>query len=158
MFGNGSGEAQPQDTKSLWGDMFGLGGLMKVITDPALVAHAHAMMQATIEGANSSRRIELKLDRLLQALGHEISDINSRFASTSAGALIGDAHARREVPAQFQPAPAALLVQNGAHGAGGHPSSTGAVDGGSGVAPGSAGPDVSGPELRGDGDPTGELR
>ena len=53
-FGNGAGDfpaPQAQDTKSMWGDMFGLGSLMKVITDPALIEHAHAMMQATIEGA-----------------------------------------------------------------------------------------------------------
>ena len=142
MFGNGSGgdPSQPQDTKSLWGDMFGLGGLMKVITDPALVAHAHAMMQATIEGANSSRRIEAKLDRLLGALGHEINDINSRF------------------PAQFQPAPAALLVENGANGAGRSPASGQLVDHGSAGASGSAGPSVGGLELRRDDDPAGELR
>jgi hypothetical protein len=115
MFGNGSGAAdQPQDTKSIWGDMFGLGSLMKVITDPALVAHAHAMMQATIEGANSSRRIEAKLDRLLGALGHEISDINARF------------------PATFQvPGNSPLLVQHGAVGTGSHPAAIGAPDNGS---------------------------
>jgi hypothetical protein len=129
--GNGSGAdpSQPQDTKSMWGDMFGLSGLMKVITDPALVAHAHAMMQATIEGANSSRRIEAKLDRLLGALGHEIKDINSRF------------------PAAFQPAPA-LLVEHGANGAGGHPAATGAPDDGSQNATGSSATPVGGAQLR----------
>jgi hypothetical protein len=130
---NGAGEAQ--DTKSIWGDMFGIGGLMKVITDPALVAHAHAMMQATIEGANSSRRIEAKLDRLLGALGHEIADINSRF------------------PAQFQPAPA-LLVEHGANGAGGDPPATGAVDDGSAGAAGGVGTTVGGPRPRGPHDET----
>jgi hypothetical protein len=129
MFGN-NGAGEPQDTKSLWGDMFGLGGLMKVITDPALVAHAHAMMQATIEGANSSRRIEAKLDRLLGALGHEIADINARF------------------PAQFQPPAAPLLVQHGAVGAGSHPPATGAVDDGSALAAGSPATPVGGAQLR----------
>ena len=141
--GNGSGSSgdpsQPQDTKSLWGDMFGLNGLMKVITDPALVAHAHAMMQATIEGANSSRRIEAKLDRLLGALGHEISDINSRF------------------PAAFQPAPA-LLVEHGANGAGGNSAATGAPDNGSRGAAASLGSPVVADELRGVDDPAGERR
>jgi hypothetical protein len=134
MFGNGSGAdaAQPQDTKSIWGDMFGLTGLMKVITDPALVSHAHAMMQATIEGANSSRRIEAKLDRLLGALGHEINDINARF------------------PATFQPPGApALLVQHGANGAGGHSPATGAPDDGSAFAAGSPATAVVGPRPRG---------
>ena len=134
MFGKSNGAAesdQPPGTGSLWGDMFGLGGLMKVITDPALVNHAHAMMQATIEGANSSRRIEAKLDRLLGALGHEISDINSRF------------------PAQFQPAPSALLVQHGANGAGGNSAATGAPDDGGRGAAASLGPAVGADELRG---------
>jgi hypothetical protein len=134
MFGsNGSGEAQ--DTKSIWGDMFGLGGLMKVITDPALIAHAHAMMQATIEGANSSRRIEAKLDRLLGALGHEISDINSRF------------------PAQFQPAGPAVLIEHGANGAGSDPAATGVAHNGGAVAAGGAGAPVGGAQLRRSHDP-----
>jgi hypothetical protein len=146
MFGIGNGNGQetgigeqPQDTKSIWGDMFGLGGLMKVITDPALVAHAHAMMQATIEGANSSRRIEAKLDRLLGALGHEISDINSRF------------------PAQFQSAPA-LLVEHGANAAGGTAAATGAPDNGGRGAAASLGSTVVADELRGVDDPAGEPR
>jgi hypothetical protein len=117
MFGNGAGDfpaQQPQDTKSLWGDMFGLTGLMKVISDPALMAHAHAMMASVMEGANANRRIEAKLDRLLGALGHEISDINSRF------------------PAQFQPTGApALLEGNASDGPRRHPASSGAVDDGS---------------------------
>jgi hypothetical protein len=128
MFGNGSGgDAQPQDTKSLWGDMFGLGSLMKVITDPALVQHAHAMMQATIDGAHASRRIEAKLDRLLGALGHEISDINARF------------------PAQFQPAGTPLLVEHGANGAGRHAAAIGAPDDGSAGAAASSATPVGGP-------------
>ena len=111
--GLGSGEPAP-DTKSLWGDMFGLGSLMKVITDPALVQHAHNMMQATIEGANANRRIEAKLDMLLRALGHEIDAINDRFPST------------------FQPlGPTALLVQNRADGARRHPPAGVALDDGS---------------------------
>ena len=132
--GNGGDPSQPQDTKSLWGDMFGLTGLMKVITDPALVAHAHAMMQATIEGANSSRRIEAKLDRLLGALGHEITDINARF------------------PAAFHPgpsAPAAVLIEHGANGAGRPAAATGAPDDGSPVAAGSPRAAVGGIGFRG---------
>jgi hypothetical protein len=117
MFGNGSGESvdpsQPQDTKSLWGDMFGLGPLMKVLSDPGLQLHAQAMMQSIIEGANANRRMEAKLDRLLGALGHEIADINSRF------------------PSQFHPAPAPLLEGNGADGNRANPPASGAVDDGS---------------------------
>jgi hypothetical protein len=131
--GNGSGEAQPQDTKSIWGDMFGLGGLMKVISDPALIAHAHAMMQATIEGANSSRRIEAKLDRLLGALGHEISDIDARYPA-------------QHFPAGLGAPP--LLVEHGANGAAGHPAATGAAHDGSQNAAGSAGETGVGPRPR----------
>lgn len=124
MFGRSNGADDGQNapsTSSILGDMFGLGGLMKVITDPALVQHAHAMMQATIDGAHASRRIEAKLDRLLGALGHEINDINSRFPAQLAG-----------------PAPA-LLEQGRADGARGHPATTGAAhDGGPGAADGVA--------------------
>ena len=116
--GQGSGQDAPQDTRSLWGDMFGLGPLMKVLSDPALQLHASAMMQSIIEGANANRRIEAKLDRLLGALGHEITDINARF------------------PSQFHPStgsgPAAQLLEgNGALGNRGGPPATGAVDNGS---------------------------
>jgi hypothetical protein len=122
MFGNGSdasgnpagtGLPPAPETSSLWGDMFGMGSLFKLISDPGLMAHTHAMMAAVIEGANANRRIEAKLDRLLKGIGHEISDINARF------------------PAQLQPPPA-LLTQHGAHAAGGNAAATGAVDDGSG--------------------------
>ena len=117
MFGNGQEPAPPQETASIWGDMFGMGSLFKIISDPALVAHAHAMMASVIEGANANRRIEAKLDRLLGALGHEISDINSRF------------------PAAFQPAGApALLEGNASDGTRGHPPSSGVAHDGSGGA------------------------
>jgi hypothetical protein len=122
MFGNGQ-EQPPQapETSSLWGDMFGMGSLFKMISDPGLMAHTHAMMAAVIEGANANRRIEAKLDRLLKGIGHEISDINARF------------------PSHFQPA--ALLEGNGANGAGSHSASTGAVDDGSGGTAQGAGAD-----------------
>jgi hypothetical protein len=100
--------------------MLGVGSLFKIISDPALMQHTHAMMAAVIEGANANRRIEAKLDRLLKALGNDISDINARF------------------PAQFQPGPLhpgptlpALPYADGAAGIGGYPPTTGAVDDGS---------------------------
>lgn len=115
MFGNGQdpGAEQAQSTSSLLGDLFGVGSLFKVITDPGLQAHAHAMMAAVIEGANSSRRIEAKLDRLLKALGHEIEDINARFPT-----------AYRDL------AGAPLLEQHRADGAAGHSLAGGAPDDG----------------------------
>jgi hypothetical protein len=114
-FGNGQ-DASPAapDTGSMWGDLFGMGSLIKVISDPALMAHAHQMMGAVIEGANANRRIEAKLDRLLKALGNDIADIDARF------------------PNQFQPS--ALLEQRNADGARGHPPATSLADDGSGGA------------------------
>jgi hypothetical protein len=130
LFGmNGNGQEQPAapETSSLWGDMFGMGSLFKMISDPGLMAHTHAMMAAVIEGANANRRIEAKLDRLLNALGHQINDINARF------------------PAGFQPpgAPGApvLLEGNGAYGGGSPPPSGGVADGGTGGDPAELGAD-----------------
>lgn len=57
---------QPQSTRSMWGDMLGIGPLLKMISDPALQAHAHQMMAAVIEGAEASKRIEAKLDAILR--------------------------------------------------------------------------------------------
>ena len=114
MFGNGSRQDPPSapETSSLWGDMFGVSSLFKIISDPALMAHAHQMMASVIEGANANRRIEAKLDRLLKAIGHEITDINARF------------------PSAFV-APPALSGPDGADGARGHSAATGAAhDGG----------------------------
>jgi hypothetical protein len=128
MFGtNGNGglgkgdvpQSSPPDTGSLWGDMFGVSSLFKVISDPSLMAHAHQMMASVIEGANANRRIEAKLDRLLKAIGHEISDINARFPSAF--------HPGLTHPALPQP--------DGADGAGGHSAATGASDDGSALAP-----------------------
>jgi hypothetical protein len=84
MFGNGGdsdGQASAPETKSLWGDMFGLGPLMKVISDPSLGLHAQAMMQAIADGANASRRIEIKLNRLLEALGHDVAAVERSAAA-----------------------------------------------------------------------------
>jgi hypothetical protein len=119
MFGNGQDAPAPPDTGSLWGEMFGMGSLFKMISDPALMAHTHQMLNAVIEGANASRRIEAKLDRLLGALGHEISDINARF------------------PAAFQPPGATQLLEgNAAAGNRGDPAATRPPDDGSRGAPG----------------------
>ena len=113
MFGNGQEQPQAQDTASIWGDMFGIGSLFKVITDPQLQAHTHAMLAAVIEGASATRRVEQKLDRLLKALGHEIDDINARF------------------PSEFiRPAAPALLEANGAVGDRGRAAATVSADDG----------------------------
>jgi hypothetical protein len=67
---NGSQIVEAPSSASLWGDVFGIGNLIKTITDPSLGQHAHSMMQAIIESGQASRRIEQKLDALLQVLGH----------------------------------------------------------------------------------------
>lgn len=115
MFGNGQEPpAAPPDTGSLWGDVFGVGSLFKLISDPALMAHTHQMIGAVIEGANANRRIEAKLDRLLKALGHDLADINARF------------------PADFQPGfIAPLLEGDRTPGSGGVAAAIGASDDGS---------------------------
>ena len=138
MFGNGQEPPAAPETGSLWGDVFGIGSLFKVISDPALMTHAHAMMGAVIEGANANRRIEAKLDRLLGALGHEITDINSRF------------------PAQFQSGAAPLLEQHRAHAAGGNSAAIGVADDGGSAASGGVGTAGVNPELRGRHDPTSD--
>ena len=124
MFGNGKDQpAQiPPDaaieapsSSSLWGDMFGVGSLFKVITDPALGAHAAAMMNAITESAKASSRIERKLNRLLAALGQEVEDAN--VGSPGIG-------------------PPALLAADGANGGRGLAPASGAPDnGGRGIAP-----------------------
>lgn len=99
MFGAGKGQVsgeqveppfgapiEPPSTSSLWGDMFGMGSLLKLVSDPALGAHAHQMMGALIEAAQASQRIEKKLDTLLKALGHEIDGIATRTENDLAAA------------------------------------------------------------------------
>jgi hypothetical protein len=137
MFGNGSQPPHlpddPQvvapDTSSLWGNMFGVGPLLKLISDPALGAHAHAMMQAIIEGAQASARTEAKLNALLKALGHEI---DNRATALAAPALLG-ADGR---DGAGRPPLASLAPHNGAGGAAASPAT-----------------DFGPPELRGVDDP-----
>jgi len=66
---NGHQELKPigeaPSTRRLWSDMLGLGDLFRVLSDPGLIAHVHAMMTAVMEAAAANKRIEEKLDRLL---------------------------------------------------------------------------------------------
>lgn len=70
---------EAQSTASMWGQMFGLGPLMKMITDPGLQTHAMGMMQAIGDGARVSSRIEAKLDMLLKAQGYDLGQVNARI-------------------------------------------------------------------------------
>jgi hypothetical protein len=82
MQGNGNASspaaeiAAPQSSRSMWANMFGLGPLLDMIGDPQMMAHAHAVMQAMIEGANASRRLEAKLDLILRGLGHDPQSVH----------------------------------------------------------------------------------
>lgn len=70
MLGNGRQKIDPPSSASLWGDMFGMGGFFKMISDPNLGAQAGAMMKAIIESSQAAHRTEAKLDALMKALGH----------------------------------------------------------------------------------------
>lgn len=122
MSGNGEQprQEQAQSTSSIFGDMFGIGQLFKVITDPALQAHTHAMLAAVIEGASATRRVEAKLDRLLIAMGQRIEDINEKWPADMRAGV----------------APPALLEGDRANGNRGFaPSSEPSDNGGRGAAP-----------------------
>lgn len=58
-------EAAPP-TRKLWADMLGLGEFFRVISDPSLMTRAQTMMSAVIEHAAAMKRIEEKLDRILE--------------------------------------------------------------------------------------------
>src|SRR5262249_17488919 len=66
---------QAQPTGRLWGDMFGIGPLMRLINDPELGAKAQLAVQGVIAGTAAMARIEAKLDFLLRALGHHPTNI-----------------------------------------------------------------------------------
>lgn len=91
MNGNGfSGqepEIEPPSSGGLWAEMFGIGPLLKMITDPALGQHAHQMMQAIIEGTKASARIEAKLDLILKGQGYEPDAIGFTALPTANGAV-----------------------------------------------------------------------
>ena len=100
MNGNGQ-DAAPQSTASIWGDMFGMGSLFKLVTDPMLGATAQRMMETIIESSLASRRLEAKLDLLLKGQGHDIDAVNARFAGLGPPALLemGGAARSRSDPA-----------------------------------------------------------
>lgn len=81
MFGNGNGSGieEPQSTRSMWGDMFGLGPLMRLFSDPTIMNQALGMMAAIADGGRVSRRLERKLDILLVQGGHDLAAINAQL-------------------------------------------------------------------------------
>lgn len=52
-------------TGSLWGQMFGLSPILRMLTDPQAQANAQALIMALTAGVASIPRIEAKLDALL---------------------------------------------------------------------------------------------
>jgi hypothetical protein len=122
MFRNGSaqphkdtGVKKPQSTKSLIGDVFGVGPLLKMIADPEFQGQAHAMVMAIIESARATQRIEAKLDLVLAALN--ATPINSTpINSTPINGVASDGQTA---------GPLALLDAHRADGAGGSALATG---------------------------------
>jgi hypothetical protein len=74
----------PQPTGSLWGNVFGLGPIVKLINDPQLADNAKKAMAAIIASHETIARIENKLDVLLRAQGHDPGTIG-RAAALPAG-------------------------------------------------------------------------
>lgn len=72
---NGQSEEQPRSTSSMWQDMFGLGPLFRMVSDPMMQQNAVLMMQAVAAGASSSQRLEAKLDFIIRKLGHDPATI-----------------------------------------------------------------------------------
>jgi hypothetical protein len=60
-----------EETNSMWNDMLGIGGLVRAISDPAMLQNAALMMQAIVQSASTMQRIEQKLDVLLRETGHD---------------------------------------------------------------------------------------
>lgn len=87
IFGNGFGSVEPieepQPTRSIFGDLFGLGPMLKMLTDPAMLASAQAMMAAITAGGEAAQRLEMKLDLLLRAQGHDVEQLNRDFAESA---------------------------------------------------------------------------
>jgi hypothetical protein len=70
---------QPPDTASLWGNMFGLGPIMRLINDPQLGQQAQRLIAEMMASQHivrrledGQRRIEAKLDLLLEAASVDI--------------------------------------------------------------------------------------
>lgn len=76
---------EPKPTSSLWGEMFGLGPLMRLIQDPQLGAKTHQAVQAIIDGHARMVRIEAKLDALLQGVPYADTAAPAVFARLSDG-------------------------------------------------------------------------
>ena len=68
-----------EDTKSMWGDLLGIGPLLRMATDPTMIANAALLMQAMTDAAQSLPRIEAKLDLLLNEQGHDVADLNRQI-------------------------------------------------------------------------------
>lgn len=79
---NGS-DIDPPSTRSMWGDMFGLGPLLRIASDPAIVHQALGILSQLAEAGAVNRRLEAKLDILLAAGGHDLESINRAIDATA---------------------------------------------------------------------------
>jgi len=74
----------PVETRSLWGDLFGIGPLIKMATDPAMIAQVMTLMATMTENARAAQRIEMKLDLILSSQGHDIDALNRQASGLDA--------------------------------------------------------------------------
>jgi hypothetical protein len=66
-------EAKP--TSSLLGDVLGIGGLVKAMSDPAMMQGAYQMMAALTAAGMTLPRLEAKLDLLLKDKGYDVETL-----------------------------------------------------------------------------------
>ena len=116
--------SSPQSTASLWGDLFGIGAVMRMANDMAADPKIKgAMMDMIMSVANAAfalTRIEAKLDTLLKDLGHD----PEKAGQSANGRTI----------------PAALLADFRNLGPGGHPVASVIADNGGRIAKDQSGP------------------
>jgi hypothetical protein len=113
----------------MWINMLGLGPLFSTINDPAFQLHIRQIIESIGETSERCKRIEAKLDHLLQAGSEDGSDRTS-FNGRVAVIPIGIAN---------------LSAELGAAGSGGHAAASGPAHDGTGHGQASAASDASGP-------------
>lgn len=101
---------QAQPTSSLWGQLFGLGPLFRMVSDPQMMQNAIGMMQAIAAGAAANQRLEAKLDFLLRKQGYDPEEIASSAPGRSGPALIPDG---RTIPGAGATAAPGLAADHG---------------------------------------------
>lgn len=114
----------PASSSSLWGDMFGLGPMLKMISDPNLGNTALAMMQAIMESAKANARIEAKLNAILERHGYDLAQFDNAAGSAGPVATVFDAIGRDGIGGFTPPS---FVADNGTGAAADHAGTTLAV-------------------------------